>query len=45
MPPRLPSKKHWRTYRRWKGWPEPPQAWYTPDVKPKRKRAKRTKPA
>lgn len=26
MPPRLPSKKHWRVYRRWKGWPEPPQA-------------------
>jgi len=31
--PKLPSKKHWRTYRRWKGWPETPEAEYTLDVR------------
>jgi len=40
MPPKLPSKKNWDTYRRWKQYPPTPPAWYTPDVKPKRKRGK-----
>jgi len=35
--PKLPSKKNWRTYRRWKGWSESPEAWYVDDTKPKRK--------
>jgi len=31
--PKLPSKKNWRTYRRWRGWPEPPEADYTLDIR------------
>jgi len=31
--PKLPSKKNWDTYRRWKGWSEPSEADYTLDVR------------
>ena len=31
--PKLPDKKNWNTHRRWKDWPEPPEADYTLDVR------------
>ena len=31
--PKLPSKKNWDTYRRWKGWSEPSEADYTLGVR------------
>jgi hypothetical protein len=40
MPVKLPSKKHWRTYRLWKGWPKPAKAWYVDRTRKHRKDTK-----
>jgi len=38
--PKLPDKKTWNIYRRWKDWPEPPPAWHVDNTKPPRKERK-----